>query len=702
MATVVLTTLGGAVGGPVGAALGGLAGRAIDGAVFGQRGREGPRLRELQVQTSSYGTAIPELFGTMRVAGTVIWATDLKESAATGGKGAARSTQYSYSASFAVALSARPIRAVRRIWAEGKLLRGAAGDWKTRTGFRLHVGDEAQAPDPLIASIVGIGNAPAHRGIAYAVFEDLALADFGNRIPSLTFEVEADAGPVTVGTIVERLGGGAIRAEAAGPMLAGFAASGDSLRDAIEALVVPVGGWYAPDGAGTLLRIGDGPARTLRDAGAVGGGWRRPPTVPADIAVAYHDVARDYQAGVQQVLRPGGARRQVRIELPAAMTAGDAAAIAGDAAARLALAGEVRTVLLDWRDLDIVPGDRIMIPGEAGRWRVRSVKIEAMRLTIEAVRIAAATLPPVAAAGNARLAQDVVPGATRLLLVELPGDGSVPVVAAIAGGTGPGWRRAALLAGDDTGGWREIGGTAAAGVIGTVTLPPGDAPATIEDWANIVEVTLLHDAMTLESVDAVALDRGANAALIGDEIVQFGEARRIAPGRWRLSRLWRGRRGSDGAIAGHRAGEAFALLDPATLKIVDDLAPAVGRPLSMMAAGIGDDGMVATITPDGRALVPPAPVHLRAVRDGAVLTIGWVRRARSSETWRDAVDMPLVEEREAYRVTLTDGAGTRSIDTAEPRVTLMAPTGPVAIEVRQTGTHGASRAATLLYRPELS
>ena len=81
MATMVLTTLGGAVAGPIGAALGRVAGQAVDAAVFGGPARQGPRLRELQVQLSSYGAQIPKLFGTMRVAGTVIWATDLRESA---------------------------------------------------------------------------------------------------------------------------------------------------------------------------------------------------------------------------------------------------------------------------------------------------------------------------------------------------------------------------------------------------------------------------------------------------------------------------------------------------------------------------------------------------------------------------------------------------------------------------------------------
>jgi hypothetical protein len=55
MATLVLTTVGGAIGGPVGAALGAIAGQAVDRRVLAPRGREGPRLSELKVQTSRVG-----------------------------------------------------------------------------------------------------------------------------------------------------------------------------------------------------------------------------------------------------------------------------------------------------------------------------------------------------------------------------------------------------------------------------------------------------------------------------------------------------------------------------------------------------------------------------------------------------------------------------------------------------------------------
>ena len=706
MATMVLTTLGGALAGPVGAALGRLTGQAVDGAVFGGRTRQGPRLRELQVQLSSYGVQIPKLFGTMRVAGTVIWATDLREAAATSGKGVGRTTQYSYSASFAVALSGRPIRGIRRIWAEGKLLRGSAGDWKTRTGFRWYPGDEAQMPDPLIASRVGIGDAPAYRGIAYAVFEDLALADFGNRIPSLTFEVEADAVPPGVGKIVEALGGGAIRAESAGPVFAGYAASGERVRDAVEAIVAPLGGWYAPYGDATRLRMGAGPGRALPDAALPVDmpGWRRPPSAPVDVAVAHHDTARDYQAGVQQVLRPGGAGRMLRIELPAAMPATTAAAIAGDVAARGAMAGEVRTIALDWQAIDIAPGDRVILPGEAGLWRVRRTRIEAMRITLELVRIAGGGLVPRPAIGTPQLAADVLAGRTVMQLLELPGDdaGSAPWIGVVAAGTGPGWRRAMLSVGSDAGGWTDIGSTAAAGVLGTVTLPPAAGSGLVEDRASVIEVTLLHDAMTLESIDAAALDRGGNAALVGGEIVQFGSARRIGDARWRLTQLWRGRRGTEAAMTGHRAGERFVLLDSVSLRRVDG--GSTGTPVGVMAVGLSEkDVVTATLTPAGRWLVPPAPVRLTMTRDGNGPVLRWSRRSRLFTPWRDGVEMPLIEEREAYRLIVTDAAGAaRSIELTEPQWRPVDIVGAVAIEVRQIGTNGLSPPATLSYVPETS
>lgn len=172
-------------GAAIGGALGGLAGRVIDGAVFG-RTREGPRLESLRLMESREGAGIANVYGRMRIGGQVIWAARLKETRSTasaGGKGGPRVSTYAYSASFAVGLCEGEIARVDRVWANGETV--ALADLP----HRLYRGSETQLPDPLIEAIEGAGCAPAYRGLAYIVFEDLPLDRFGNRLPQLSFEV---------------------------------------------------------------------------------------------------------------------------------------------------------------------------------------------------------------------------------------------------------------------------------------------------------------------------------------------------------------------------------------------------------------------------------------------------------------------------------------------------------------------------------
>ncbi len=202
MAALVLSVAGAAVGavfGPVGAIAGriagALAGNMLDRALFApDRNVQGPRLADLDVMASTEGAPVPRVYGRARLAGQVIWATRLQEVVSTrtqsaGGKGggmgggSVTTTTYSYYANFAVGLCEGEIGHVGRIWADGKLL-----DVSGLT-LRVHRGREDQAADGLIVAKEGAANAPAYRGLAYVVFERLPLADFGNRIPQLSFEI---------------------------------------------------------------------------------------------------------------------------------------------------------------------------------------------------------------------------------------------------------------------------------------------------------------------------------------------------------------------------------------------------------------------------------------------------------------------------------------------------------------------------------
>jgi len=200
MASLVLGAAGSAIGGALlpgsvsafglsvgGATIGGfagdLAGSAVDSALFASD-IQGPRLEELQLQRSTEGAGMALVYGKARLAGQVIWAARFVESQRDrqAGKGGPTVREFTYSLSFAVGLGEGPIDSVGRIWADGALMDVSSATW------RVYRGDETQTPDPLIQAIES-ADAPAFRGTAYIVFEDLDLEPFGNRVPNLTVEV---------------------------------------------------------------------------------------------------------------------------------------------------------------------------------------------------------------------------------------------------------------------------------------------------------------------------------------------------------------------------------------------------------------------------------------------------------------------------------------------------------------------------------
>lgn len=186
MAQMILGGVGQAIGGPIGAVIGSTLGRMIDQrAISGLEParQRGPRLETLKVQGTAEGAPIACVFGRARVTGQVIWAARFLEGRRTspGGKGGPRTVEYDYSLSFAVALCEGEIDGVGRVWADGRPM-----DLSGVT-MRVHRGGMAQTPDPLIEAVEGM--APAYRGTAYVVFEDLPLGPYGNRLPQLGFEV---------------------------------------------------------------------------------------------------------------------------------------------------------------------------------------------------------------------------------------------------------------------------------------------------------------------------------------------------------------------------------------------------------------------------------------------------------------------------------------------------------------------------------
>jgi hypothetical protein len=174
-------TIGFMVAGPTGAQIGWAAGSMIGGAMFAPTQKSaGPRLDDLKVGTSQYGTPIPYVAGSPRIAGQIVWASAKREIATTqsaGGKGGGGSeyTSYTYEVDLLILLTDNQIAGVRRIWANGEVIWSAVASagvatltasanctaWSRMT---IYTGTPGQLPDPTYEAAVGTANAPAYRG----------------------------------------------------------------------------------------------------------------------------------------------------------------------------------------------------------------------------------------------------------------------------------------------------------------------------------------------------------------------------------------------------------------------------------------------------------------------------------------------------------------------------------------------------------
>ncbi|HEY9092186.1 phage tail protein [Parasphingorhabdus sp.] len=728
MATLVLTAVGAAFGGPIGGALGAMLGQQVDqNILFKPKGREGPRLQELAVQTSSYGSQIPRLYGKMRVAGTVVWATDLKETrqSSGGGKGRPSTTTYSYSTSLAVALSSRNVKNIGRIWADGKLFRGIAGDFKTPVTFRFYTGDEDQPVDGLIASAEAAGGTPAYRGLAMAVFEDMDLTEYGNRIPSLTFELIADDGSVSLGTIISDISGGAITA-AVDEGLHGFAAAGQDRREAL-AVISDSFSLSFPSVSGVLHarpRQVD-PQEMDQEAGILalhghilssqnGRAVERPESqilpetkIARQHALRYYDPGRDYQSGMQNAFRPGRSRVIANQDFPAVISAAQAKNIAQAKLWTLYQERSSARLHVCRSAMPVKPGALVQWDDGGDIWRVRNWEMS--RGSIGLMLSKAGSVLPDAGGetDNGRPVRelDALAGTTRLSLVDLPFALGAPtevsdsarLYAAAAGEAG--WRNAQLFVTQAGGGTSDfIGQIAAPGTIGTVPFALGNSGAHIIDRQNELVVQMHNGNMTLHDADHAQLLAGENLAAIGREILQFGSAVPIGDNRYVLSRFLRGLAGTEAEMGGHGEGEDFVLLKGGEVTEIDARHYTPFQPVTLSALGRGDALPVSrSVDEPGRALKPWSPVHPRTLlHPNGDLEIGWTRRSRAGLLWPDHVDISLAEESEKYRVLID---GQLVAEPAEPVLVLSAAAVQVyrdlgmsdlPVAIHQVGRHNIS------------
>lgn len=732
MASVVLgfagQAVGGLLGGPIGAQIGGMIGSALGGMLDNQlfpQKMEGPRLGDLTVTASTYGQPITLIFGPEnRVTGNMIWSTGLIEHVSKskqGGKGgpSVEVTEYSYTASLAVALGEGVMHSIRKVWANSKVIfdadappdeptKGASGLY---TALRFYPGNTTQNPDPFIEGWEGVGTVPAYRGTSYVVLEDLQLADFGNRIPNLEFlvraQVAADAGGIA-SEIVRRCGidpntvstvraHGAVRGYAIGRSSSGVgglqplalvydfdvAEHAGGLRMVVRG-TGPLGVILTDDLAGhTDTEERPDPIRYAR---------RLVTSLPREAVVTFPDPERDYQPNSQRAVRAAGsADSNLDNSLPVVMDVDLGRAVADRLLWEAWNGQQTAQARTDDRWVNIQVGRNYLFRTPAG--------LEPLRVTrrtrgangimdLELRRDRTEVYIPSSTGVVAHVPPNTIklPGPSELILLDIPllldaDDAKAAGFYWGVVGSGDGWRGADVKrALEAMGTYTQIapqGRELTAGdVVGTLAAPGGDIYEDPWDMVSTLTVELRHAAMILESATADEVLAGANAAFVGPqnghggELIGFTTATAMGAGLYELSGLLRGRRGTEFAAGSHGAGELFVLLEQGALQRSEFGLGDVGeerayKAVSLLTSEADADAVLFTNT--GVGMRPYAPVDLEITGDtGMDLDLSWTRRSRIGE---GVIPPPLGEESEQYVVRIRNLAGTatvREVTVTEP------------------------------------
>ncbi|MCF8473067.1 MAG: phage tail protein [Emcibacter sp.] len=709
MASVVLTVVGTAFGGPIGGMIGGLVGRSIDQSLFGGGGSrtiEGGRLKDLNVQTSSYGEPISRVYGTMRLPGNVVWSSGLKETRnektqGGGGKGGGQkvtTVTYSYSASFAVVLSGREISNVGRIWADGKLLRDGSGKLAVGGEMRLYKGTDFQNADPMIEALDGLASVNNFHNLAYVVLEDLELGEYANRIPNLTFEIIADiGGEVMLSTIVSDICAlchlPSYDANDLTQIVKGFMISGPTKSRTVLEELSQIYHFDVVEKENSLIfrNLNRTPNATLtsddfvllakksNSQNKITLTRQQDMALPKEIGISFIDPDRDYQTGHQRARRLNVASDIVRQSAyPLVISSGKAKTVSEIQLDLVWYGRESVSFSLSQKYADLLPGDIITmtIAGEAQDFLLQEVEIGSQGINCQAMRFSNSLLDrnSFADSGNIPIQTVETLAISQFFPLDMPnimGENVTSPVFFWSAGAGTGkWNGAGLfISRDNDQTYSQIDTVLSPVISGIVDNIMSDGPTAYWDYGNDLLVRLDNANYSISGETAEAVLNGANIAWVGGEIIQFQQAVLEPDGRYRLSGLLRGRRGTEHFVSNHVISEIFILLTETTTSISALNFSDIGKIRHFKAVTVG--GRVEDVLPleyqyDAEVLKPFSPVHAQGVRDSiGNLTITWIRRSRISGEWLDNADVPLGELYEKYDVEILNGSNVVRILTSE-------------------------------------
>jgi len=225
-------------------------------------------------------------------------------------------------------------------------------------------------------------------------------------------------------------------------------------------------------------------------------------------------------------------------------------------------------------------------------------------------------------------------------------------------------------------------------VMGVLTVGCGSADREYPDEHNSITVQMLRSDFEIQGATLSQMMSRTNLALIGDELVNFGNVNEITPGTWEIDYFLRGRKGS--AITSHAAGERFVLLTRPQLIFIESELYHLNRQLTFRVTSYGrtTETAIQTVSFTGKSQIERSPEYLTAYRDGGNIVISWQGVGRVGA----GVYVAMGQYFNGYRVTVNGSQQT----TTDETLTVTDPGGSVTISVAQLNIiTGAGPEATI-------
>lgn len=235
-------------------------------------------------------------------------------------------------------------------------------------------------------------------------------------------------------------------------------------------------------------------------------------------------------------------------------------------------------------------------------------------------------------------------------------DTKVRIYAAVHGFGRKGWPGAAIMESTDGGNsYTELVRVFEESTVGLVATPV--ANHAYHTWDNDTTIQVQLKTGSLSSKPDIAVLNGENWALVGREIIGFANATMVSPGVWNLTRLLRGRQGTEVYVGSHEADELFVLLDGAPVEL--EFNPRMStRKLKCVTLGSS-----AAVMPEENVQVlsnnlRPWPVYAAKVeaQAGGSWKITWKGRVRFNNEMQDFTTTNNDETFGGYGIAILDAS----------------------------------------------